>query len=147
MCGSREDAEDLVQETLARVLRKPRILRTHNDLGYLLRALRNTFDSTRRAESRRPKTEPLPERLDLVEDRRAVPAQSRLEFGELRAAICALPGDFRDVLVAVDIVGLSYHEAARALKVREVTVGTRLHRARGRIADAILPVEERPRRR
>ena len=60
MCGSLEEAEDLVQETFARVLRKPRILRTDNDLGYLLRVLRNTFISTRRAASRRPQTEPLP---------------------------------------------------------------------------------------
>ena len=139
MCGSREEAEDLVQETFARVLRKPRILRTDNDLGYLLRVLRNTFISTRLAASRRPQTETLPERLDLVEDRRAVRPQSGLEFGELYAAISALPSDFRDALVAVDMVGLSYREAARALRVREATVTTRLHRARGRIANAILP--------
>jgi branched-subunit amino acid aminotransferase/4-amino-4-deoxychorismate lyase len=43
LCGSREDAEDLVQETLALVLRKPRFLRSDDDVGYLLRVLRNTF--------------------------------------------------------------------------------------------------------
>ena len=43
LCGSREDAEDLVQETYARVLGRPRLLRKDDDLGYLLRALRNTF--------------------------------------------------------------------------------------------------------
>ena len=43
LCGSREDAEDLVQETYARVLARPRLLRNDDDLGYLLRALRNTF--------------------------------------------------------------------------------------------------------
>src|SRR5881392_2116984 len=37
LCGSREDAEDLVQETYARVLAKPRFLRSEDDLGYLLR--------------------------------------------------------------------------------------------------------------
>src|SRR5262249_45552030 len=40
LCGSREDAEDLVQETYARVLARPRLLRHEDDLGYLLRALR-----------------------------------------------------------------------------------------------------------
>jgi RNA polymerase sigma-70 factor (ECF subfamily) len=145
MCGSREEAEDLVQETFAQVLRKPRILRTDNDLGYLLRVLRNTFVSTRRTAPSRPQTEP--DRLDLVEDRRAVRSQSRLEFGELYAAISALPSDFRDALVAVDLVGLSYREAARALRVREATITTRLHRARARVADAILPMEEAPQRR
>ena len=43
LSGSREDAEDLVQETYARVLARPRLLRNEDDLGYLLRALRNTF--------------------------------------------------------------------------------------------------------
>ena len=43
LCGSREDAEDLVQETYARLLARPRLLRNEDDLGYLLRALRNTF--------------------------------------------------------------------------------------------------------
>ena len=47
LCGSREDAEDLVQDTYARVLARPRLLRNEDDLGYLLRALRNTYVSTR----------------------------------------------------------------------------------------------------
>ena len=72
LCGSREDAEDLVQETYARLLSKPRFLRNEDDLGYLLRALRNTFLNLKRTESRRPRTDPLPEQLDVVSDPRAV---------------------------------------------------------------------------
>ena len=53
---------------------------------------------------------------------------------ELYAAISQLPDDFRDALVAIDVVGLSYAQAARALKVREETITTRLHRARQRVA-------------
>jgi RNA polymerase sigma-70 factor (ECF subfamily) len=48
LCGSREAAEDLVQDTYARVLARPRFLRHENDLRYLLRVLRNTFLSSRR---------------------------------------------------------------------------------------------------
>ena len=55
----------------------------------------------------------------------------------LFAAIAALPPDFRDALVAIDLVGMSYREAARALRVREATVTTRLHRARRRLGDAL----------
>ena len=66
--GSREDAEDLVQETYARVLGRPRLLRNEDDLGYLLRALRNTFLNQKRAESRRLRPDALPEQLDLVAD-------------------------------------------------------------------------------
>jgi RNA polymerase sigma-70 factor (ECF subfamily) len=137
LCGSREDAEDLVQETFARVLRRPRLLRAEDDLGYLLRALRNTFVSQRRAAARRPQASPLPDDLQLVADSRAVRAESRLESAELFAVISALPEGFRDAVIAIDVAGLSYGEAARVLRVREGTITTRLHRARQRIAQAM----------
>src|SRR5262249_30070915 len=53
---SREEAEDLVQETYARVLARPRLIRGEDEVGYLLRALRNTLISQRRTEGRRPVT-------------------------------------------------------------------------------------------
>jgi RNA polymerase sigma-70 factor (ECF subfamily) len=137
LCGSREDAEDLVQETYARVLRKPRLLRSDEDLGYLLRVLRNTYFSAQRTAKRRLRPDPLPEELDLVEDRRAVSPHQALEASELYALIAELPETFRESLVAVDLLGLSYREAARALRVREATITTRLHRARLRLADAL----------
>jgi RNA polymerase sigma-70 factor (ECF subfamily) len=133
LSGSREEAEDLVQETFARVLRKPRFLRSEDDIGYLLRVLRNTYFSQRRTAARRPQTTPLPDDLDWVEDPAAVRPEARLESAELYAAISQLPDDFRDALVAIDVVGLSYREAARALRVREATITTRLHRARQRV--------------
>ncbi len=137
LCGSREDAEDLVQETYARVLARPRLLRNEDDLGYLLRALRNTFLNQKRSERRRLRPGPLPEQLDLVADPRARQPQAALEAGELYAAVAALPDDFRDVLVAVDITGLSYKEAARALRIREGTVMSRLYRARQQVVRRI----------
>ena len=130
LCGSPEEAEDLVQETYSRVLSRPRLLRNEDDLGYLLRAMRNTFLNQRRTESRRVRAGPLPEALDLVADPRAREPQAALEASELYAAIASLPDDFRDVLVAVDVTGLSYKEAARALRIREGTVMSRLYRAR-----------------
>ena len=137
LCGSREDAEDLVQETYTRLLARPRLLRNEDDLGYLLRALRNTLLNQKRTESRRLRSDPLPEQLDLVEDKHALQPQAALEAGELYAAIAALPGDFRDVIVAVDITGLSYKEAARALRIREGTVMSRLYRARQQVVRRI----------
>ena len=137
LTGSREDAEDLVQETYARVLSRPRLLRNEDDLGYLLRALRNTFLNERRTRSRRLRPEPLPDQLDLVADPRAAQPEAALEARELYAAIAALPDDFRDVLVAVDITGLSYKEAARSLRTREGTVMSRLFRARQQVVRQI----------
>jgi RNA polymerase sigma-70 factor (ECF subfamily) len=140
LTGSREEAEDLVQETFARVLQKPRLLRSDDDLGYLLRVLRNTFISMRRAASRRPQVTAPPEALDYVEDRAAVQPQVGVELTEVYAAISELPPDFRDAVVAIDVVGLSYRQAARAFGVREATITTRLYRGRQRIA-RMLPSE------
>jgi RNA polymerase sigma-70 factor, ECF subfamily len=60
-----------------------------------------------------------------------------LEQRQLIEAIEALPQDSREVLVAVDVVGLSYREAARVLGTPEATITTRLFRARQRVARAL----------
>jgi RNA polymerase sigma-70 factor (ECF subfamily) len=131
LCGSREDAEDLVQETYARVLAKSRLLRSEDDLGYLLRALRNTFLARKRTEKRRPRTEPFTEGF---EPAGGSSPEAEVESREVFAAIAALQPDFRDVLVAVDVVGLSYDEAARSLRIANGTVMSRLYRARQQVA-------------
>src|SRR5262245_40234396 len=136
-CGSREDAEDLVQETYARVLSRPRVIRREDDLAYLMRALRNTFLNQRRTAGRRLRAEPLPDTLDVVADPHARQPDAALEARELYGAIAALPDDFRDVIVAVDVTGLSYKEAARALRVREGTIMSRLYRARQQVVRAV----------
>ena len=130
---SREEAEDLVQETYAHVLARPRLLRGDDELGYLLRALRNTLISQRRAASRRPLTAELAEDATLGTRESDDPAEAA-ETRRVFAAIDELPEEFRDALVAVDVAGLSYHEAARALGVPEGTLTSRLFRARDRVA-------------
>jgi RNA polymerase sigma-70 factor (ECF subfamily) len=142
LCGSREDAEDLVQDTYARVLARPRVVRSDDDVGYLLRVLRNTFVSSRRTAARRPQAAPgaEPEALDLPDERHAAaePAAAA-EAREVYRAISELSDDFRDALVAIDVAGLSYTEAARALKVAEGTITSRLFRARRQVAETLAP--------
>jgi RNA polymerase sigma-70 factor (ECF subfamily) len=132
-CRTREEAEDLVQETCARVLARPRFLRGEDELGYLLRAMRNTLISQRRTQSRRPETMPLLEELAASTRSGDNPVEAT-EHREVYAAIHALPQEFRDALVAVDVAGLSYVEAARLLAVPEGTLTSRLFRARDRVA-------------
>jgi RNA polymerase sigma-70 factor (ECF subfamily) len=135
MCGTREDAEDLVQETYARVLARPRWLRGEDDLGYLLRVLRNTHISRRRAAGRRPVGTPFAEDAPEPEDTSAAfRPEASIDVDLLFALIADLPDAFREALVAVDVCGLSYGEAGRALGVREATITTRLHRARRQVA-------------
>ncbi len=137
LCGSHEEAEDLVQETFAQVLRRPRLLQSDDEIGYLLRVLRNTFISGLRRSARRPAQTELPDELQIPSNDPSGDPEASLRNGQLYAAVAALPGDFRDAVVAVDLVGLSYRDAARALRVREATLTTRVHRGRRRLAQLL----------
>jgi RNA polymerase sigma-70 factor, ECF subfamily len=138
LCGSKEDAEDLVQDTYARVLARPRFLRGDDDLGYLLRVLRNTYFSRLRTAGRRPVGIPFAEEAPEPEDAsNAWRPEAALDVDLVFDLIADLPDAFRDALVAVDVCGLSYAEAGRALGVREATITTRLHRARRQVADGL----------
>jgi RNA polymerase sigma-70 factor (ECF subfamily) len=138
LCGSRDDAEDLVQETFARVLARPRVMRGDDDLHYLMRVLRNTYFTSRRTAGRRPVTAATLEDVIVADPRPTGRPEQALEMQELYATIAALPESFRLALVAVDVLGLSYREAARALRVREATLTTRLFRARRQLAKQLV---------
>ena len=137
LCGSREDAEDLVQETFARVLSRPRVLQNDDELYYLMRVLRNTFLTSRRTAGRRPVTVATLEDVVAADPKPMGRPEQALEMQEVYAGIAALPEDFRMTLVAVDVLGLSYRQAARALRVREATVTTRLFRARKQLTERL----------
>jgi RNA polymerase sigma-70 factor, ECF subfamily len=137
ICGSREEAEDLVQETFAQVLRKPRLLSAEDDIGYLLQALRNVHRSICRARSRRPRTVPMPDGWPELVDAKAVDPQARLESLDVYALIAALPDHLRDAVISIDLVGMSYRQAASLVGVKEATITTRLHRGRRRVAEAL----------
>jgi RNA polymerase sigma-70 factor (ECF subfamily) len=116
------------------VLLRPRIVRGDDDIGYLLRVLRNTFISRHRAAGRRPRAAGVtPEELEVSDPRTGDrPEEAAIARG-VYAAIAALPADYRDALTAVDVDGLSYSEAARALRVREGTLTSRVYRARAQV--------------
>ncbi|HMD52485.1 MAG TPA: RNA polymerase sigma factor [Solirubrobacteraceae bacterium] len=138
LCGSREDAEDLVQETFARVLSRPRRLRGDDELRYLMRALRNTFLTSRRTAARRPLAVAGVEDLPAADPEPMAQPERAFEVQEVYASIAALPESFRLAIVAVDVLGLSYREAARSLGVRETTITTRLFRARRALTAELL---------
>jgi RNA polymerase sigma-70 factor, ECF subfamily len=139
LCGSREDAEDLVQETYTRVLSKRRTIRRQEDtLPYLLAVLRNTYVSSLRRRDRRPRTAPLEESEERLASSSASPVTA-LAAREVFSAIAELPVDQREALAAVDVAGLSYQEAADALDVPVGTIMSRLYRGRNRVARTVGP--------
>jgi RNA polymerase sigma-70 factor (ECF subfamily) len=132
LCGSSHDAEDLVQDTYERVLQRPRFVRRDQDVGYLLRALRNTWLNSRRG--RRPGIVTAPaEEIDQLQGTDD-PIARKID----RVVVCDLLRELsqplREAIVAVDVVGLSYREAADALGTKEGTIMSRLHRGRGFVA-------------
>ena len=138
LCGSREDAEDLVQETYTRVLAKRRTIgRKEDTLPYLLAVLRNTYVSSLRKRDRRPRTAPLEDSEDRLAASASASPPTQLAAREVFSAIAALPEDQRDALAAVDVAGLSYQEAADTLEVPVGTIMSRLYRGRNRVAQVI----------
>jgi len=135
MTGSRDEADDLVQETYVRVMRRPRFVRRDDDVAYLMRTMRNTWLNIRR--KRGSEARAMQETAAMAERAPDPDPMVPLEARELLTAVSELPPVHRDVIVAVDVLGLSYKEAARALRTREGTIMSRLFRARVRVGEAL----------
>lgn len=136
---SANDVDDLVQETYARVLSHRRRLHlSHATLPYLLRALRNTYVSGLRLRDRRPRTDILDhDSTRICAPDSASPATALLA-GEVLRAIAELPTQQRQIVIAIDIAGLSYQEAANEFDTPLGTVMSRLHRGRHRVTRTVL---------
>jgi RNA polymerase sigma-70 factor (ECF subfamily) len=84
--------------------------------------------------ARRPATATAPEDMERYQAHRAADPERALEARELYAKIAELPEHQRDALVAVDLLGLSYKEAAATMDVPTGTIMSRLFRARQALA-------------
>jgi RNA polymerase sigma-70 factor (ECF subfamily) len=140
LAGSREEAEDLVQETYARAFRSWRSYQPGTNLrAWLLRILTNlNIDRGRRAQ-RTPPMQGLEANDYFLYDRLSESdggasdedkVVERLSQDDIVSALSAVPHDFRDVIVLVDIGDFSYQDAAQILDIPIGTVMSRLHRGR-----------------
>jgi RNA polymerase sigma-70 factor (ECF subfamily) len=130
LVGSREEAEDLMQETYARAFRSWRSFTPGTNLrAWLLRILTNLNIDRGRRQQRAPQTTSIDERGDyyLYDKLEAAEGKPLDSIVDARAHV---PHDFRDVLVLVDIGEFSYADAAQILDIPIGTVMSRLHRAR-----------------
>ena len=140
LAGSREEADDLVQETYARAFRSWRSFQPGTNMrAWLLRILTNLNIDRGRRQQRAPQMQPLEandyylyDRLSedgdgITDEQRVV---ERLSQDDIVTALSVVPHDFRDVLVLVDIGDFSYADAAQILDIPVGTVMSRLHRGR-----------------
>jgi RNA polymerase sigma-70 factor (ECF subfamily) len=140
LVGSREEAEDLMQETYARAFRSWRSFTPGTNLrAWLLRILTNLNIDRGRKQQRTPDTQPLEEgdyflynKLEASGDGASDEDRvvERLSQNDVVGALSEVPHDFRDVVVLVDIGDFTYADAAQILDIPIGTVMSRLHRGR-----------------
>jgi len=141
LVGSREEAEDLVQETYARAFRSWRSYTPGTNMrAWLLRILTNLNVDRGRRIQRSPQTQPLEETDYYLANKVASAAGEevldqdvvveRLSQDSVVSALSELPPQFRDVVVLVDIGDFTYADAAQILDIPMGTVMSRLHRGR-----------------
>ena len=141
LVGSREEAEDLVQDTYARAFRSWRSYTPGTNMrAWLLRILTNLNLDRGRKIQRTPDLQPLEEgdyylanKLAAAEGEQVLDQDlvvEKLSQDSVVDALAAVPHDFRDVVVLVDIGEFSYADAAQILDIPIGTVMSRLHRGR-----------------
>jgi RNA polymerase sigma-70 factor, ECF subfamily len=148
LVGSREEAEDLVQETYARAFRSWRSFQPGTNLrAWLFRILTNLNIDRGRKVQRTPDQQPLEENdyylynkleessADGASDERRV--VERLSQNDAVTALADLPHDFRDVVLLVDLADFTYSDAAQILDIPIGTVMSRLHRGRRMLKGAL----------
>lgn len=151
LCRNRANAEDLAAEAIARGWEAlPQLEQRHAIRGWLFRILNNAFFSqcrTARAQAEHTPLNSAADEFSLFERLHqpillwwGTPEQhflQRLLRSDLERAIDELPDVFRDVVILVDVQGLSYRDAAELLEVAVGTVRSRLARARSRLQQTL----------
>ena len=140
LASSREDADELMQETYARAFRSWRSFTPGTNMrAWLLRILTNLNIDRGRRQQRAPQMQPLEANDYFLYDKLAENGDGvtdedqvveRLSQDDIVTALSEVPHDFRDVLVLVDLGDFSYADAAQILDIPVGTVMSRLHRGR-----------------
>jgi RNA polymerase sigma-70 factor (ECF subfamily) len=129
----RDRADDLVQDTLERVLARWSSRRTDGDLrAWLFTILRNLHVSAWRRDRLRGTAAALDEVPGV-----AAQQEARLEVHDVLAALEQLPEQQKSLLLLVGVEDFSYDDAARILGMPIGTVMSRLSRARQRLRAAV----------
>lgn len=132
LCGSTDQADDLVQETFLRAISNAGSFQPGTNLfAWLTTILRNHFVSELR--KRRNELEDADGRY--VDGLKSVPEQeSRVDFCDFRTALAMLPVDQQEALLLVGALGLPYEEAAAVCGIPVATIRSRIHRGRTQLA-------------
>lgn len=135
LCGDRERADDLVQETLFKAWNHLESFEEGTNLkAWLFTILRNTYFSERRRRKRE---------VEDVDGSYAAKLSSspeqhgHMDMRDFQEALSGLPDDQREALILVGAAGFSYEEAAEISDCAVGTIKSRVNRARRRLAETL----------
>jgi len=127
---NRDDAEDLVQETMMQALQSfHRFQSGTNCRAWLVTILQHVRSNRRRARQRSPLVEDPDDRIAHTIPFVA-PVPQDLTDEDVLGALGRIPVQFQEVIVLCDVEDLTYKEIADALAIPLGTVMSRLHRGR-----------------
>ena len=155
MTRNPSDAEDLVQETMARAYAGLRnFTRGTNVRAWLYRILTNTFINSCRKRGREP-AQTLRAEFEQLLDARDGPGRSarsaesealdRVADSEVMQALMELPEGFRAAIYLADVEGYPYRDVADMLEIPIGTVMSRLHRGRSKLRQRLAAYAPAPR--
>lgn len=150
MTTTSADAEDLVQETLLKAYAGRNSFQPETNLkAWLFRIMTNTYINSYRTKKRRPEQYP----TDQITDRQLASCASHRSAGlssaedqalaalpdpQIKAAMQALPEQFRIAVYFADVAGFSYKEIATIMKTEQGTVSSRISRGREQLRSLLI---------
>jgi RNA polymerase sigma-70 factor (ECF subfamily) len=150
------DAEDLVQETLLKAYAGRNSFQPETNLKALFRIMTNTYISSYRTKKRQPAQYP----TDQITDRQLAASAAHRSAGlwsaedqalatlpdpQIKAAMQALPEQFRIAVYFADVAGFSYKEIAAIMETEQGTVSSRINRGREQLRNLLIDSPSRRR--
>lgn len=144
LTGDEEDARDVTQETYLRAYRGLRRFRGDAQFSTWLYRITANCAATHLGRRKRHRHDELNEELGLADERPTADPELQLELGSLRdrlqVALRDLPPKLRAVVVLRDVYDLPHEAIAAELGISESAAKVRLHRARKKLRETVLPL-------
>ena len=132
LVGDRDGADDLVQDTLERAVRKFHLWRPGDLRAWLFSIMHNVFVNQLKARRIAPEVD-----IDETQIAAPIPTVTGIDVGDVQRALSRLAPEQREVLLLIALEDMTYADVSRALGIPIGTVMSRLSRGRERLRRAM----------